>query len=649
MPQKTPFKHINIFFKKKTGDPTISALAERFRLLTHGLNGTPAIRQNIGPLVASYEEVLLLLEEHIAATGFKADLIKLHKNIFVELEGLLTLQEKDDRHSFLVVIPVADRPIMLKNCLNSLLRQCADFNYGGKTSGGITGNPVYAKIVVLVIDDSKDRVNTKTHKAIAKDITKAGLRTHYIGLTEQSRVVREIPERLQKNLKQIIGDCTPGLRPHKGASITRNIAYLLVNRQLKTHPEKALIHFIDSDEEFGIKVEQKGGPADISTINYFYWLDKLFTFEDIEILTGKVVGDPPVSPAVMINTFLDDVLLFFKQVSACNENDRCIFHCASSAKHSPAHYHDLVKLFGYKSSAQARPYLCSIKGKHTVSEAFKEFSKNINGFFYGFHPTRKTIYYYHKGPLAISAARTVYTGHFVLKPKALRYFIPYADLRLRMAGPVLGRLLQARIGPKFVSANLPLLHKRTLSRNHPGEFRPGLNHQDRQIDLSDEATRQFWGDVLLFSVEELTKYGYPDVSLRLDFLTEVVDRTKEKIWHLYAQNGLAISDKTALLKDYLKKSGYWWNRSKGLQEAVDHYKLFCSNLNFNFGIQSKGYQKLKNTFTQSDFPSRIARALYDFYEGEKFWNEVYNGCSPEDGSAKTSRMLATDSGVSSGL
>ncbi|MDP2800214.1 MAG: hypothetical protein Q8O60_10100, partial [Deltaproteobacteria bacterium] len=399
---------------------------------------------------------------------------------------------------------------------------------------------------------------------------------------------------------------------------------------LKTHPEKTLIYFIDSDEEFAVKVETEKGSADIDLINYFYWLDKLFTSADIEILTGKVVGDPPVSPAILINTFLDDVLLFFKQISGCSADDLCIFHGTPSSRHSPAHYNDLVKMFGYKSPAQACPYPCPIKGKHTISDAFKEFSEKINGFFYGLHPTRETIYYYNGGPLNIAPARTVYTGNFILRPEALRYVIPYADLKLRMAGPALGRLLKARIGKRFVSANLPLLHKRTLATNHQGEFRPGINNQDKGVNLTDESIRQFWGDVLLFSVEELTKYGYPDTQLRLESLANVVNKTKEKMWRLYTQNNEAISEKMALLKDYLTNPEHWWNRSEGLKGTVGHYKAFCSNVEFNFGIQSKGYQELKDTFVRRDFSSRIAKALYDFYEDERLWHEVLNGDSVDD-------------------
>ena len=76
--------------------------------------------------------------------------------------------------------------------------------------------------------------------------------------------------------------------------------------------DNTLLWFVDSDEEFMVKIKRGGEIIDIPFINYFYWLDRIFTESDAEVLTGKVVGDPPVTPAVMINTFLDDIIDFLE-------------------------------------------------------------------------------------------------------------------------------------------------------------------------------------------------------------------------------------------------------------------------------------------------------------------------------------------------
>ena len=99
---------------------------------------------------------------------------------------------------------------------------------------------------------------------------------------------------------------------------------------------------------------------------------------------------------------------------------------------------------------------------------------------------------------ATSAARTVYTGNYVIRPENLRYFIPFATLKLRMAGPVLGRILKMRLKHRFVSANLPMLHNRTVDSIGQSEYRAGVINTNQSIDLSNEFIRQFYGDVMLF-------------------------------------------------------------------------------------------------------------------------------------------------------
>ena len=74
-----------------------------------------------------------------------------------------------------------------------------------------------------------------------------------------------------------------------------------------------------------------------------------------------------------------------------------------------------------------------------------------------------------------------------------------------MSGPTLGRLVKAELGPRFVSANLPMLHKRTVESGGQSEFRPGIETAREVIDMSGEFERQFYGDVMLFTIERLAE------------------------------------------------------------------------------------------------------------------------------------------------
>lgn len=576
-------------------------------------------------LIEAYEKVILHLEDFMATNGHRPAWIYLHKQLFSRVEQL-TQAENKERHSFLVVIPVADRPVMLENCLKSLLRQCRIFNYGGKSTDS-HGRQVFPRVHALIVDDSRDINNIAANRKIAVRITRAGIRTGHFNLSEQSRIVKGIPDALRRNLKNVLGESVDGVSAHKGASVTRNIAFLYLARYLSSLiPGKALIYFIDSDEEFGISPGNSKKPGQ-PVINYFYWLDKLFTTRDIQALTGKVVGDPPVSPAVMINRFLDDLLLFFREVHDHSPGDSCIFHGRSCVKHTPSHYHDMVAMFGYENSGACN-YSCTLEGNHTIRDTLADFAHKMGGFFNGRHPTRKTRYSFNGGPLHLVPARTVYTGNYVIRAAALRYFIPYAGLKLRMAGPALGRLLQSRIGQQFVSANLPLLHNRVLACTDKGEFRAGVKTQGKVQDLSEEFKKQFWGDVLLFSTEELIKCGYPDEGLDSELINKCLDKVKTRIWEIYFENNRAASKKLCILKELLMDERAWWHHSPDLRAVVDSLKNFLSNAELNFGLDSNGFNGIKRTLSSRDFQATIVKALYDLPKDEIFWNRI---CGPQEG------------------
>ena len=501
------FTNLNIFFRLFKDNTTADDIKKQFLACLNGLNRED-IADKTSPVKTVYEAALKLLEKAAADKGFDTDLLSLQRDLYIELEYILSFEHVEKRHHFLVVIPVADRPVMLGNCLESLVGQCRNFNYGGFTINA-HGTPAYNKISAFIIDDSKDEDNIRKIKKICSGTTAAGIRTYYIGLEEQTELLGSLPSGYREKLQDLIGEPCSQLPPHKGASISRNIAYLWLQTFLAEFRQKSLIYFLDSDEEFRVKIKRNTSTEDIQFINYFYWLDKMFNSSDVEVVTGKVVGDPPVSPSVMINTFLDDIALFLETLSRAAPDEKCMFHDDQVARTSSAEYHDMVKLFGYSSSAQPRKYLCSLSGDHNVQDCLEDFSKKALGFFYGLHPTRTQLYTHGSAFTEMENARTVYTGNYVFRKTGLRHFIPFAGLKLRMAGPALGRILRKRLGHRFVSANLPLLHKRTTRTGYNNEFRSGVSEHLNSIDLSLEFNRQFWGDVMLFSIEKLAETRLP--------------------------------------------------------------------------------------------------------------------------------------------
>jgi len=246
----------------------------------------------------------------------------------------------------------------------------------------------------------------------------------------------------------------------------------------------------------------------------------------------------------------------------------------------------------------------------------------LNRFFDGEHPTRVTPYRHVDVRASVTPARTVYTGNFVLSPKGLRYFIPFAGLQLRMAGPVLGRLIQAGSGAAFVSANLPLLHRRTLEEQGSSEFRPGVDRSAPLADLSGEFERQFFGDVMLFTVIELVAQGYPEVQLEYAEIRAQVQATEARMRDHYADVRRLVLANLDELDVLLSDPDHWWNQDAGCTETLALFGQFAASLRANFGTHAHAWQLIGTVAHREARCTAIAEALAAYRDDRESWERV---------------------------
>jgi hypothetical protein len=571
-----------------------------------------ATTDNIDDLIAASLLHIQEIENELWASEANDLLLDQYQAAFQKMEHLTALKGQDQRHEFVIVIPVADRPQHLQSCVESLLHLCKVFGYGGFADNR------FQKVSVIIADDSKHTENIAKNRLISNECNRQGLRTLYFGIDEQLDQMQLLSKIEKQRLCRIIGTAEEETFYHKGPSIMRNIAYLELN---KIRDKKLLFYFIDSDQEFQLKISTPNGDKNLYACNYFYYLDQIFTKTNTSILTGKVVGDPPVSPAVMAGNFLEDVILFLQQIAQYDPSQPCQFHGARMESNDDASYHDMASLFGFKPGSIAYQYHCSIKGEHDNSRCFQHFSSKLRRFFYGEHPTRKT-YFQHEDLLAsMRPARTVYTGNYIFKPEALSFFIPFAPLKLRMAGPVLGRLAKAELKGSFTSANLPMLHKRTVRDTGQSEFRPGISGEIATIDLSREFEQQFYGDVMLFSIEKLIAMGYPQQALSNGLITETVETTDASMLQQYREKRLAISKKLSALKSIFQGHGNWWNQS-GYTDAAKNFNVFIANIEKNFGDNSAGYDLIHSPDNKAKRHAEIIESISCYAEDRISWTEI---------------------------
>ncbi len=556
-------------------------------------------------------ETLASIETKLWHSPHDNDLLQQYQQLFREIE-----QSNDEpRHSFIIVIPVADRPQHLEACLGSTLKLCEAFGYGGKANGR------FDKVEVLIADDSKEPNNIASHRKIASKYDRLGLTCHYFGQSEQLAQLDKLNAATRRELTPIIGNSPADTFYHKGASMMRNIAYLKLN-EMVAGSDNTLLYFIDSDQEFQVKVPTREGERNLYAINYFYHINKIFNDTDATILTGKVVGDPPVSPSVMAANFLDDVTAFLGKSAEHAAAEGCSFHDTASQNSDDAAYHDMADLFGFKKNEQAFHYPCDIRGAHDHAACFADFARKLNRFFDGEHPTRKSYYEHQAVAESITPARTIYTGNYCFRAEALRYFVPFATLKLRMAGPVLGRIIKAEIGDKFISANLPMLHKRTVDEIGQSEFRPGISREQQHVDLSGEFERQFFGDVMLFSMAQLTEQGYPAASLSAEQIASTVQETETQMLHNYTLKHQQIGEKIAALSSLFEDPQQWWQHVGELTGARAQFGHFIDNMSVNFGDSASGYQQIHSATHRAQRRQQIIAAITSYRHDREGWEAV---------------------------
>jgi hypothetical protein len=506
---------------------------------------------------------------------------------------------------FVVVIPAADRPRQLAACLESLLALLLRHPYSGR-------------VTALIAEDSHARENIERHRALAADFPRRGLDTHYLSQEEQRILVEALPPALRGRLANVIGNGM--IFSHKGASVTRNIAYLWLNR-LRQDGRKRLFWFVDSDQEFQVEVETSGGKSAAGDIDYFHWLDRIFSATPTRVLTGKVTGDPPVSPAVMAGTFLDDVHAFVEEMAVFAPRTACSFH-GQAAKQGDAAYHDMADLFGFKPATGAWRYRCTLQGEHDHAACLAGFASRLTRFFDGEHPTRQSFYQPGDVMASLKPARTIYTGNYVIEDGALDYFIPFAALKLRMAGPTLGRIIQAEQGEKFVAANLPLLHKRTMEAIGQSEYRAGIERKNSGVDLSGEFERQYFGDVMLFSMEKLTRQGFPRIPPEDASIIRTVAETEAEMHTRYRASREQVQEKLARLRTlFFGRRQPWW-QEPALAEACGNFKRFIGDMQANFVEDSPAWRLIGSTEHRQARRQAISEAIRQFRNDRKAWQEA---------------------------
>ncbi len=576
---------------------------------------------SLDALIALYEQACPLIERALWNSGAEFDgLLEHYQALFREQEALIA-RRGDDRHRFILSIPVADRPLHLQNCLESILQLCRCFGYGGRTEG------VYRAIRIIVAEDSRERSNIQRHKELIESYRRKGLQVIHFEQEEQYELLHRLPAEVRTQLGHLLTDRPRERFYLKGQAANRNLSYLKC-LQLTDDKRRTLYYMVDSDQSFCVNRVTPEGERLVYALNYFHAIDRIFRSSDTLMLTGKLVGDPPVSPSVMAANFLDDVTEYFNSLAGFAAQALCRYHGVPDRLPGEAAYHDLAALFGFHGQAASFPYRCRLRGVHDHADCLQDFSRRLNGFFFGEHLTRNTVFAYRNGDRELTPARTVYPGNYIVNYAGLKYIIPFGHLRLRMSGPTAGRLIAAEIGDRFASANLPHLHRRISEGGVGEDFRPGVEvdtvGERPVIDLSNEFERQFFGDLMLFTAEALVNRAEVTQPFAEAVVREVIDGKESELLTRYREKQRAILQHCDQLEELVFDARRWWSRPPALEPARERVRTFIGNIRRNFGEESPAWRQILSPAHRRQRKQQIVEALMCYRRERDAWDSLFD-------------------------
>ena len=610
--------------------PDLADVARQLQSLTLA-DDAPAVTSELDTLINSYEQCYPLLEKAMWCSESQFDsLLDCYQSLFREQDALIRQRAEveaapdknsaDDRYHFILSIPVADRPPHLQACLESILQLCKKFGYGGNTSG------YYDRIKVIVAEDSRDEKNIRRHIDLVDEYRQKGLQVFHLGQAEQYELLLTLPLHQRDQLGNLLTTQPKEKFYLKGQAANRNLSYLKC-LQLTEDKHKTLYYLVDSDQSFCVNRQKEAGEDIVYALNYFHTIDTIFRSTDTLVLTGKLVGDPPVSPAVMAANFLDDVTAFFTTLAATQRDQACQFHQLPAQQPGDAAYHDMARLFGFENRSTTFPYRCQLEGEHDHAACLVDFAGRLNAFFFGEHLTRKTLFSYNNGFAERVPARTIYPGNYIVNYEGLKYIIPFGHLRLRMSGPTAGRLIATEIKQRFASINLPMLHRRTTAAGLGDDFRPGVeleeDGQQECIDLSNEFERQFFGDLMLFSTEALVNRADVNMPFEKELVVTVIDQKENELLELYQQKHDTILEKNRRLNELVFNAAHWWLESPGQTNTLKQVKSFIDNINHNFGEQSLAWHQIQSVEHRAERKNQIIEALMNYRAERDAWDRLF--------------------------
>jgi hypothetical protein len=167
-----------------------------------------------------------------------------------------------------------------------------------------------------------------------------------------------------------------------------------------------------------------------------------------------------------------------------------------------------------------------------------------------------------------------------------------------------------------------MLHTRTVENTGQSEFRPGISTDDNHVDLSNEFAGQYFGDVMLFTIEELSAQGYPKTLPSEETIRLVLDKIEPELHNQYMSKQRLIMQKHAELKQLFNDKSKWWNQPGTKNRTKKLFTRFLDNIENNFGDQSAGYALISYSQYKTSKLENIIQAIMRYTHERTLWENT---------------------------
>ncbi|MCD6706360.1 MAG: hypothetical protein LT080_07905, partial [Thiobacillus sp.] len=159
------------------------------------------------------------------------------------------------------------------------------------------------------------------------------------------------------------------------------------------------------------------------------------------------------------------------------------------------------------------------------------------------------------------------------------------------------------------------------------DFRPGVEMGEACVDLSNEFERQFFGDLMLFSTEELVRRADVTQPFARDAIEAVVNEKEAELLALYQQKHDAIVDRNRQLAALVFDAGHWWlhaaEHAPDLAHALRQVRAFVDNIDHNFGEHALAWGQIQSPDHRAGRRRQIVEALMNYRAERDAWDSLF--------------------------